>query len=134
MFQKNAPEGMLPKFKYCRLATLLERKETRASLHLFARARDRFVNPNPKPQLPLERVVRQYRFGNDFQVQNHAFRWCQLGGLAVFKMRFGENSECEIDISCSASSVDVLRGFSEAHGPRYFATKIAKAKTSSTSR
>ena len=44
----------------------------------------------------------------------------------------GQNSECEIDISCSASSVDVLRGFSEAHGPRYFATKIAKAKTLST--
>ena len=94
MFQRNAPEGMLPKFKYFRLATLLERKETRASLHLFERARDRFVNPNPNPQLPLVRLVRQYRFGHDFQFQNHAFRWCQLGGLAVFKMRFVEILKC----------------------------------------
>jgi len=90
---KNASEGMLPKFKNCRLATLLERKEIRVSLHLFARARDRFFNPDPKPQLPLGRVVR-CRFGSDFQVQNHAFRWCQLGGLAVFKMRFGEILKC----------------------------------------
>jgi len=61
----------------------------RVSLHLFARAGDRFVNPDPKPQLPLRRVVR-CRFGSDFQVQNHTFRWCHLGGLAVFEMRFGE--------------------------------------------
>ena len=40
----------------------------------------------------------------------------------------GCNSECEIETSFSASSVDVLRGFSEARGPRYLELKLQRRK------
>ena len=79
------------KFQNCRLATLLERKKTRGSLHSFTREKGRFVNPDPKPQLPLRYVVR-CRFRSDLQVQNYIFPWCRIGGLVVFKMRFGETT------------------------------------------